>query len=742
MSRVAILLFSVAITSAFALCQNREIELNGILERPFDFRPDSLRGLGWRDAENYTFFEGRGPSLRWMGASVKSGAKEKIADVASLREILKGAELGGLNARHLAAASWTPDSRARLIVNGQLVHIDLDSGKATLGLTVPVDAEATAWAPGDRCVAWSKEKDIHVRGSDGKIVRVTHDGYRHLTHGLAVHRVEFGITDGMWWDPTGRRLAFYREDLRPIERYPASDFAPRPAKDLDLRYPMAGRNGSVVSIGIFDTRDGSLRWLETDPAADEWHTNVTWAPDGESLYVAHVNRKQNAMELRRWSAVDGKRLGTLFEEKDSEWIEPEHGPIFLPDGSGRFLWFSHRSGFNHLHLHSADGAHEFQVTGGAFDVNEFLGFDPTGAKIRVHASGRDPRQNHLFECALTKPVYGVEETDAGAVITESATRMRQVTGGRGQHRAMLSPDGAHALDTHSNLEHPGKVDLIGIDGRVIRTLHESKNPLDGLRTGRESFFETKTEDGQPLYGHQILPPEFEEGESYPVLVYVYSGPHSQFVRDEWMGGLGTTNLWLHHMATQGMIVLRTDGRGTANRGIEWAQCIHRRLGTCEINDQIAGLDHILENYPGDPDRVGVTGWSYGGFMTLSLMTRAGDRFAAGVAGAPVTDWRYYETGYGERYMDRPAENEEGYDNSDPARHVKGIKGRLLVVHGTSDETVVLQHSMHFLDACIDAGKEVEFFAYPGQLHGLRGRDRQHFYRKMTGFFLQTLSVNE
>jgi len=433
-----------------------------------------------------------------------------------------------------------------------------------------------------------------------------------------------------------------------------------------------------------------------------------------------VNRGQDTMALVEYDVATGKRLKVLFTETDKEWIEPEHGPVFLPDRSGRFLWFSPRDGYDHLYLYTRTGKLVRKVVGGKYDVIAFKGWDADGKGFFFETTGPDPLHRHLYHSDLE----GVEKA---------------VTQGRGSHRAQVSSDGSHVLDTHSNLELPLVVDLITVNGKQIRRLHEAPNPLKNFRMGTHRFFTVKSRDGFDLHGHVIFPPDLDPAKKYPVIQYVYGGPHSQLVQDRWLAGGGRWMLYLHHMASRGYVVFRLDNRGTTNRGIEFEQVIHRRLGTCEVEDQILALEYVHGLGFTDRGRVGVHGWSYGGFMTLSLMTRAGKKYRAGVAGAPVTDWAYYETGYGERYMDTPEENKKGYHTANPGTHVKNIRGRLLLVHGTSDKTVMWQNTIDFLGRCIQAGVEVETMIYPGNLHGLRGKSFSHFLRKLTKFFDRELN---
>ena len=672
-------------------------------------------GLAWTPAGNrLSWVQGAegGPAL----VSVPAAGGDPKVELKFSELAAAAAEEGlrGLSPNDLVSMSWNDDGSLRLVAEGDVWRVTLDPVSVERLLVLPSESDAIAVAPGDRAAAFVKDHDIHVLGSDGHLRRITRDGSEDLTYGVSVSREEFGIHDGLWWSPDGRRLAFYREDLSPIPVYPYADFDSVPARPVHGRYPMAGGPGSRVKVGIWDEGTARVVWLQTDPEADEYLTNVTWGPKGERLYVAHVNRAQDRSDLVTAAAASGAPLGTLLSESDEEWIEPESGPVFLPDGSG-FLWFSWKDGHRHLYLHTPEGQEVRQVTRGPFDVSEFVRWTPDGKGFWFVTTGRDPRQQHLF-------------------LADMQGGTRPVTSGRGQHTATPSPDGTVILDVHNDVTLPLAVDVRKSDGTLVRNVYTAADPLARFRHGAHELFTTKTKDGQTIYGDLYLPPDMEDGKRYPVIEYVYGGPHLQLVKDAWIGGLSRWSFWLRYLADQGFVVFRADGRGTPNRGIEWMQAVHGRLGTLETDDQVAALEHVLAEPYADPDRVGVTGWSFGGFMTLTLMTREGDRYRVGISGAPVTDWRFYETGYGERYMDTPGENPEGYAGADPGSRVEGIKGRLVVVQGSSDDVVMWQNTITFLKKCIDAGVPVEYMVYPGQKHGLSGPSMKHFIQKATALF--------
>lgn len=694
------------------------------------FVPQGLAGLQWQTSgASYSWVRTTAAGAELVLVNAATGAESVVLDGAALAAALEPI-LPGVGAETLAGLRWQPGDASLLLEHPRgLVRVVLGISGAD-GVATKASAEAlfrllngaehAVYAADHSAAAFVQDNNVQVMLRDGSVHAATEGGNADLTHGVEVHRVEFGIHDGLWFSPDGKRVAFYREDFRPVDAYPYFEIAPVPARAKAGRYPMAGRNSSIVSVGVHDLASAQTTWLALDAKADEWHTNVAWSPDSSELWIAHVDRAQAHMELRAWNAASGALRGVILREEDAQWIEPESPPLFIPTGAGAFLWFSVRSGQRHLHSFDAAGQHQRQLTSGAFDVQEFVGFDADGKGLLFTASGDNPLQKHLFHVALD----GTQ---------------RQLTHGRGHHAALRSADDQWLLDTHTNLELPKAVDLFATGiGVAPKRLHTAPDPFSGLRHGRDSLFQCTASDGASLHGWMLLPPEGMTPKGAPVIHYVYGGPHSQMVTDQWLNGGGRWNLWLATMAAQGQVVFMADGRGTLQRGIEWQQAVHRQLGTVELGDQLAALDHVLLQTGADATRVGALGWSFGGFMTLTLMTRAGERFKAGIAGAPVTDWGYYETGYGERYMDTPAENAEGYKLANPATHVKGLKGRLLVVHGSADDTVVWQNSLSFLKACIDGGVEVETMVYPGELHGLRGRSMLHFLRKASAFFKASL----
>lgn len=539
-----------------------------------------------------------------------------------------------------------------------------------------------------------------------------------VVFGQSVHRNEFGIEKGTFWSPSGNRLAFYRMDQSMVADYPMVNTSTRIATPKPFKYPMAGEKSHEVTVGIFDCNTQSIRYLETrkDNSVSErenYLTNLTWSPDEKYLYIAKINREQNHMWLERYDVATGKLDKVLFEETNDRYTEPCEGPIFLPNNPNKFLWYSLRDGYKHLYLYNTDGTLDKQVTRGTYEVEGFLSFDQKCQNIFIYAN----KDNLIGRAA-----YKVNLTNGA---------MTLLTAKEGTHTVSVSADGSTLIDRYSGTLTTPRCLVSNAKG-TIATLGEASNPLADYAMPGIEMGTIKAADGvTDLYYRLITPPNMKQGEKYPTLVYVYGGPHSQLVTDSWLGG---GNLYFLFLAQQGYVVYTVDNRGTDNRGFEFESCTHRQLGTIEMADQMEGVKFLQSLPYVDKDRMGVEGWSFGGFMTITMKLAHPEIFKVGCAGGPVIDWKWYEIMYGERYMDMPEENPEGYKNNCLVNKAADLQGRLLVIHGAEDNTVVWQHSIEFIEACIKAGRLVDYFVYPHHEHNVRGIDRIHLYEKMFDYY--------
>ena len=563
-----------------------------------------------------------------------------------------------------------------------------------------------------------KEGNLYV---DGKLVE-RGDGYN-IVLGESVHRNEFGINGGLFWSPQANYLAFYRMDQSMVVDYPIVNTKAREAEVRNIKYPMAGMKSHEVTVGVYDTRNQRLVYLSTarDTTVHEremYLTNIAWSPDEKYVFIAKINREQNHMWLEQYDAITGAFVKVLFEETNPRYVEPCEPMFFTPKGD-QFLWFSMRDGYKHLYLYNMDGTLVKQVTRGEYEVEDFIQFDKKGENIFIYANKDNLAGRDAYRVNLKKGTM------------ECLTM--QENGLHGTHTIALNEQGTMWIDLWSSVDVPMRADLRDLKHKnVVHTFFTSENPLEGYAMPGVKLGTIKAADGKTdLYYRLITPPDMEPGKKYPTLVYVYGGPHSQLVTDSWLGG---GNLYFMFLAQQGYVVFTVDNRGTDNRGFEFESCTHRHLGEIEMADQMEGVKFLRSLPFVDENRMGVEGWSFGGFMTITMKLAHPEIFKVGCAGGPVIDWKWYEIMYGERYMDTPQENPDGYEANCLLNKAQNLEGRLLVIHGCEDNTVVWQHSLEFIERCINNYKQVDYFVYPHHEHNVLGRERLHLYRKMFQYY--------
>ena len=565
-----------------------------------------------------------------------------------------------------------------------------------------------------------KEGNLYV---DGNLVE-RGDGYN-VVLGESVHRNEFGINGGLFWSPKQSKLAFYRMDQSMVVDYPLVNTKAREAEPKPIKYPMAGMKSHEVTVGVYDVASGKLVYLDTrrDTTVHEremYLTNIAWSPDERYVFIAKVNREQNHMWLEQYDAVSGQLVKVLFEETNPRYVEPCEPMIFTPKGD-QFLWFSMRDGYKHLYLYNLDGTLVKQVTKGEYEVEGFIQFDKKGENIFIYANKDNLAGRGVYRVNLKKGYM---------------QNLLQMHHPEGTHSVVINDAGTRMIDIFSSVDNPGAAYYTCISGNEHTwfrvPLYTCENPLKDYAMPTVKLGTIKAADGQTdLYYRLITPPNMEPGKKYPTLVYVYGGPHSQLVTDSWLAG---GNLYFLFLAQQGYVVFTLDNRGTDNRGFEFESCTHRHLGEIEMADQMEGVKFLKSLPYVDENRMGVEGWSFGGFMTITMKLAHPEVFKVGCAGGPVIDWKWYEIMYGERYMDTPQENPEGYENNSLLNKAKNLEGRLLVIQGAEDNTVVPQHSTEFIERCINNFKQVDYFFYPHHEHNVLGRERLHLYQKMFQYY--------
>ncbi|SFS77200.1 S9 family peptidase [Lutibacter maritimus] len=567
-----------------------------------------------------------------------------------------------------------------------------------------------------KAVAYTLDNNLFIATTTNAKIAVTEISDKNIVSGQAIHRSEFGIVKGTFWSPEGNYLAFYQKDETNVTDYPLVDINTYPATLMNIKYPMAGQGSEIAKIGIFNLKTQKTSYLDIDTTDEHYLTNLTWTPDEKYVLVAEINREQNHVWYNRYSVETGKKVNTLFEESNSKWTEPEFDAVFLPKSTTNFLWFSERDGFMNLYEYTTDGKLVKQLTKFNWVVTGILGFDESGKNVFITGTGEDARESHAFKVNLKSGKYA------------------KITVQNGTHYTQLSTNGNYLIDNYSNLTTPNITAITDINKKKATSILIAENPLADYNIGTTEFVTLKANDGTDLYTRVIKPANFDATKKYPVLIYVYGGPHAQMVTNSWLGG---ANLWMDVFATnENYIVFTLDNRGSANRGFAFESIIHRNLGNVEMEDQLTGVDYLKSLNYVDSNRIAVNGWSFGGFMTTSLMLRNPGIFTTAVAGGPVTDWKYYEVMYGERYMDTPQENPEGYEKAKVHNYIKNLDGKLLLIHGSVDPTVVPQHSMTLLQEAVKQKVQIDFFTYPMHEHNVRGVDRVHLIEKMMNYIVE------
>ena len=570
------------------------------------------------------------------------------------------------------------------------------------------------WNPLSRATAYVEEHQLFVVDSEGKKHQLSTDGSREIVYGGSVHRNEFGIDKGTFWSPDGQCLAFYRMDQSMVADYPQVDIFPREATYEPDKYPMAGMTSHKVTVGIYDLKADKTIYLKAGDPTDRYFTNIAWSPDAKTIYIFELNRDQNDCRLVSYDAITGERIKELYRETSDKYVEPLHPILFLPWDATQFIMQSQRDGYNHLYLFNNKGELQKQLTKGQWVVEEVLGFDKKGKRIIIASNETN---------AIQRNIYSVDIKTGKRTLLDN---------GRGSHRAELSENGLYLVDRYTEPDVPRNIDLVATaTGKATRLL-TAENPWKGYQQPRFESGTIKAADGETdLYWRMVKPNDFDATKKYPTVIYVYGGPHAHNVEAAWHW---SSRPWETYMAQKGYIVFILDNRGSENRGRDFEQVTFRQLGQVEMKDQMQGVAYLKSLPYVDADRLGVHGWSFGGFMTISLMVNYPDVFKVGVAGGPVIDWKWYEVMYGERYMDTPESNPEGYAKISLIDKAKNLKGKLQIITRYNDNTVVPQHCLSFLDACIKAGTQPDFFAYPGEEHNMRGHASVHLHERITQYF--------
>ena len=743
MKRIFFLFFLCCMTTLATFAQEKKAyTLEDVIpggNNYFNLVPENIPGLQWwgdvcvrADVENICSIQLRdGKESILVTLEEVNQAIEKGEKPYQLSHELKPL-------RSLMSASLPWAERKVIVFQQNSYWVEYDFGQKKITNIFRLNEKATNL---DFCktndkVAYTVGNGLFVTGEEEKSHQInpsqTEEG---VVYGQAVHRNEFGIYKGTFWSPKGSYLAFYRMDQSMVTDYPQVNTSTRIATLEPDKYPMAGMTSHKVTVGIYNPATQKTVYLKAGDPTDRYFTNISWSPDEKSVYVIELNRDQNHALLCCYDAETGEPLKSnpLYEEKHTKYVEPQHPIVFLPWDHTKFIYQSQRDGYNHLYLmdtktsvypesHGAAAGGSYresyktrQLTQGNWVVQNILGFNEKTKEVIIMSTEVSPLQSNAYAVNVK-------------------TGKRRLIGNKdGMHHVQLSGSGNYVIDNYTSFTIPRNIEIVPTSGKgKTISLLTATNPLEAYNMPEITVGTLKAADGKTdLYYRLIKPVNFDPNKKYPAVVYVYGGPHAQLIHNN---RNYDARGWDIYMAQLGYVMLTVDNRGSDNRGLEFENCTFRQLGTEEMKDQVKGVDFLKSLGYVDNNRIGVHGWSFGGFMTTNLMLTYPELFKVGVAGGPVIDWAYYEVMYGERYMDTPQTNPEGYKNANLKLRAGNLKGRLEVIIGANDPTCVPQHSISFLRACIDAGTQPDFFMYPGDGHNMFGRDRVHLYERITRYF--------
>lgn len=710
----------------------------------FNLTPKNMSGLQWwGDVCVRTEVE------EILSVNTKSGKTSTLVTLKEINDALQQNEMTKefKPLRTLTSASLPYAGRKEVVFrhNHHMIGYDFATKQITLCLNLNERAANFDFCKENSSVAYTVGNDLYVSAPQkgnkpiNPILAIcpNENGYASgpsIVYGQSVHRNEFGIMKGTFWSPKGNYLAFYRMDQTMVTDYPQVNTSTRIATLEPDKYPMAGMTSHKVTVGVYDMRSEKTVYLQAGDPTDRYFTNISWAPDEKTVYVIELNRDQNHAQLVSYDAASGKKLEVLYEEKHPKYVEPQHPLIFLPWDQSKFIYQSQRDGFNHLYLmdtqtkmygdtqQGKDGESTYNeyrkttpLTEGNWLVQDVLGFNADKKEIIIGSTEISPLQTNIFSLNVKngkRTLIGAED---------------------GMHRAQLSASGTYVIDNFTSASVPRIVSILPTNGKKGVELFTATDPMiEGYKLPEITIGTIKAADGETdLYYRLIKPVDFDPNKKYPAIIYVYGGPHAQMIHNtRFYDARG----WDLYMAQQGYVMLTVDSRGSDNRGIKFENCTFRQLGTEEMKDQVEGAKFLQSLPYVDGNKIGVHGWSFGGFMTTNLMLTYPDLFKVGVAGGPVIDWQFYEVMYGERYMDTPQANPEGYKDANLRNKAGNLKGRLQIIIGGTDPTCVPQHSYTFLRACIEAGTHPDFFVYPEDGHNMMGRDRVHLHEHITRYF--------
>ena len=581
----------------------------------------------------------------------------------------------------------------------------------------------TELSPDGNKVAFVVENNLFVKDiHSGVLTQITRDGSEAIINGAPdwLYEEEFELKTGYYWSPDSRKLAYYRFDESPVHEYTLMFYKSLYPELYTYKYPLAGENNPRVDVYTYDLEQGITREMEIPHDSDYYIPRIQWLSTSDRICLTHVNRLQNKADLFICDVADGNFRLFHTEENDKYISNVTDGFVSFID-SGRYaVILSERTGYKHLYLYAIDGELINPVTQGDWEVEKICGIDEKEGRLYYTSTEVSPLERHLYSVNL------------------DGTNKVQMTDEPGTHSASFNTTFSYYILTSSDADTPFLIRLYNKQGELVRVL-ENNDFVRGLTVrydfSQKEFFTYRNQNNTELNAFKILPPDFRKNKKYPVLVYVYGGPESQLVKKSWDKRLA----WFQLLAQKGYIVVCADNRGTDGRGEEFRKSVYLKLGEYDVEDQVALAEYMAGQSYVDKDRIGLFGWSYGGYMTLLCMTKGNYIFKTGVAVAPVTDWKFYDSAYTERFMRKPEDNIEGYWKGSALNYVEMLEGNLLLIHGLADDNVHFQHSAELLTRIKEENKHIDMFLYPNENHLMRGKNAlYHVYLQATEYILRKL----
>lgn len=702
---VSLVLLSITLTG---ISQKSTLTLKDAVLNQFRlYGPDRINSFSWiPGTDAYSFLSKKADTLYTSKPSATSNSV--VFTLADLNSAAK------LKLSNLMGISWLNQHEVLVVDGTKYIAYNQQTKNARVIQMLAEEAQNNLFHEKSEAIAYTIENNVFVQNKLGAKFQVTSHTDKNIVAGQSIARNEFGISGGLFWSTNGQYLAFYEKNESKVHDYPLLDISKTPGEAMLIKYPMAGQKSERPKVGVFSLATQKTVYISPKGASDDYLTNVVFTPDNKYVLIAELNRDQNHYYLNVYDVETGAFVKTLVEEKNEKWVEPEFPAFFPSEASNNFIWISEKDGFNNLYYYDFNGKLIKQLTVNKFVVKEILTARKNGKEIYFTATG---------ENATNTLVYKVDLSGKQQLVTPT----------EGTHSFAVNDAGTYFMDSYSSNKIAQHVELYTSSNKKAKLLLNSSDKLGSVAIGNAEIGSIIGKDGSKLYTRLIKPSNFDPTKKYPVMVYVYGGPHAQMITNSWLDG---ANLWMYWMAEQGYLVFTLDGRGSENRGFAFESQIHRRLGDVEMEDQLSGVDYLKSLPYVDGNRLAVHGWSFGGFMTTSLLLRHPDVFKVGVAGGPVTDWKYYEAMYGERYMDRPEQNVEGYKNASLLNHAVKLKGDLLLIHGTIDDVVVMQHNYALVKKFVDLGIQMDFFPYPMHKHNVTGKDRVHLIEKVLTYIME------